>query len=85
MWPSGSPLSVDSSNLLSIVPDSEKPTSPSAAHGSLQGSTIVVAEDDRITRELLAGMLRKHGFSDAELTLLFRTNPAKILGLPVTG
>lgn len=30
--------------------------------GSLKGSTIVVAEDDRITRELLTGMLRKHGF-----------------------
>ena len=29
---------------------------------SLKGSTIVVAEDDRITRELLSGMLRKHGF-----------------------
>ncbi|MEI9951324.1 MAG: response regulator [Pseudomonadota bacterium] len=44
------------------MPDSEKPTSPSAVQGSLQGSTIVVADDDRITRELLAGMLRKHGF-----------------------
>jgi diguanylate cyclase (GGDEF)-like protein len=30
---------------------------------SLRGSTIVVADDDRITRELLAGMLRKHGFN----------------------
>ena len=29
-----------------------------------------------------AQVLRKHGFDDAELTLLFRTNPAKILGLP---
>ena len=29
---------------------------------SLHGSTIVVAEDDRITRELLSGMLREHGF-----------------------
>lgn len=57
-----SPLSGDSSNLNSIVPESEKPTSPSAVQGSLQGSTIVVAEDDRITRELLSGMLRKHGF-----------------------
>lgn len=44
------------------MPDSEKPPSPSAVQGSLQGSTIVVAEDDRITRELLSGMLRKHGF-----------------------
>jgi len=57
-----SPLRGDSSNLFCIVPDSEKPTSPSAVQGSLQGSTIVVAEDDRITRELLSGMLRKHGF-----------------------
>jgi two-component system, cell cycle response regulator len=57
-----SPLPGDSSNLESIVPESEKPTSPSAVQGSLQGSTIVVAEDDRITRELLSGMLRKHGF-----------------------
>ena len=44
------------------MPESEKPTSPSAVQGSLHGSTIVVAEDDRITRELLSGMLRKHGF-----------------------
>ena len=29
---------------------------------SLHGSTIVVAEDDRITRELLSGMLREQGF-----------------------
>ena len=58
-----SPLPVDSSNLDSIVPESEKPTSPSAVQGSLHGSTIVVAEDDRITRELLSGMLRKHGFT----------------------
>ena len=28
----------------------------------VHGSTIVVADDDRITRELLAGMLRQHGF-----------------------
>ncbi|MET0793962.1 MAG: diguanylate cyclase [Polyangiaceae bacterium] len=47
----------------SIVPESEKPTSPSTVQGSLHGSTIVVAEDDRITRELLSGMLRKHGFN----------------------
>ena len=59
---SGSPLPGDSSNLFSIVPEAEKPPSPSAVQGSLQGSTIVVADDDRITRELLAGMLRKHGF-----------------------
>ncbi len=32
-----------------------------------------------------AQVLRKNGFSDAELTLLFKTNPAKILGLPLTG
>jgi hypothetical protein len=32
-----------------------------------------------------ARVLRKNGFSDAELTLLFRTNPAKILGLPAPG
>jgi len=60
---SSSPLLFDSSNLFSIVPDREKPTTPSRVQGSLQGSTIVVAEDDRITRELLAGMLRKHGFN----------------------
>jgi diguanylate cyclase (GGDEF)-like protein len=44
------------------VPESETPNSPNAVPASLHGSTIVVAEDDRITRELLAGMLRKHGF-----------------------
>jgi Family of unknown function (DUF6282) len=32
-----------------------------------------------------AQVLRKNGFSDADLTLMFRTNPAKILGLPPTG
>jgi hypothetical protein len=32
-----------------------------------------------------AQVLRKNGFNDAELTLMFRTNPAKILGLPLTG
>ena len=32
-----------------------------------------------------ARVLRKHGFDDADLTLLFRTNPAKILGLPAAG
>ncbi len=29
---------------------------------SVRGSTIVVADDDRLTRELLAGMLRQHGY-----------------------
>ena len=58
----GSLLTCDSSNLVSIVPESDKPTLPAAVPASLLGSTIVVAEDDRITRELLAGMLRKHGF-----------------------
>lgn len=28
----------------------------------VQGSTIVVADDDRLTRDLLAGMLRSHGY-----------------------
>ena len=57
-----SPLPGDSSTVISIVPESEKPTLTSAAPSSLHGSTIVVADDDRITRELLAGMLRRHGF-----------------------
>ena len=30
----------------------------------------------------VAGM-RKHGFSDSELELMFKDNPAKLLGLPV--
>jgi hypothetical protein len=30
-----------------------------------------------------AQVLRKQGFNDADLALMFRTNPAKILGLPV--
>ncbi|MEO8906380.1 MAG: diguanylate cyclase [Polyangiaceae bacterium] len=42
--------------------ESEKPSSSRSAPAPVQGSTIVVADDDRITRELLAGMLRKHGF-----------------------
>jgi len=32
-----------------------------------------------------AQVLRKNGFNDADLTLMFKTNPAKILGLPLTG
>jgi diguanylate cyclase (GGDEF)-like protein len=44
------------------VSESEKPSSSGSAQASLHGSTIVVADDDRITRELLAGMLRRHGF-----------------------
>jgi hypothetical protein len=30
-----------------------------------------------------AQALRKHGFTDAELAMMFRSNPAKLLGLPV--
>lgn len=30
-----------------------------------------------------AQILRKNGFTDAELALMFRTNPARLLGLPV--
>lgn len=44
------------------MPESEPPSSSTAVPRPLHGSTIVVAEDDRITRELLAGMLREHGF-----------------------
>ena len=29
---------------------------------SLKGATVVVADDDRITRELLASILTRHGF-----------------------
>jgi two-component system, cell cycle response regulator len=57
-----SPRRGDSSNLLGIVSESEPPSSSTSVPRSLHGSTIVVAEDDRITRELLAGMLREHGF-----------------------
>ena len=45
------------------MPDSEPPNSTTTAPRSLHGSTIVVAEDDRITRELLSGMLREQGFA----------------------
>jgi hypothetical protein len=51
------------------VPDSDRPApsepplSASAVSRSVQGSTVVVADDDRITRELLAQMLRGHGFN----------------------
>lgn len=41
---------------------SEPPTSVGPPSRSVLGSTVVVADDDRITRELLAGMLRAHGF-----------------------
>ncbi len=52
----------DSSNVISIVSESEKPSTSEPALASLVGLTIVVADDDRIARELLAGILRRHGF-----------------------
>ena len=49
--------------------DSDRPSIPepppsnlSASARAFEGATIVIADDDRITRELLAGMLRQHGF-----------------------
>jgi diguanylate cyclase (GGDEF)-like protein len=45
------------------VPDSDPPRSQPLGSQKLKGSTIVVADDDRITRELLAETLRAHGFS----------------------
>ena len=44
------------------MPESEASNSSTTVAPSLRGSTIIVAEDDRITRELLSGMLREHGF-----------------------
>lgn len=41
---------------------SEPPASVGPISRSVAGSTLVVADDDRLTRELLAGMLRSHGF-----------------------
>ena len=41
---------------------SEPPLSVPPVSRSVAGSTLVVADDDRLTRELLAGMLRTHGF-----------------------
>jgi two-component system, cell cycle response regulator len=41
---------------------SEPPLSVGPVSRSVVGSTVVVADDDRLTRELLAGMLRGHGF-----------------------
>lgn len=41
---------------------SEPPISVGPVSRSVAGSTLVVADDDRLTRELLAGMLRTHGF-----------------------
>src|SRR6185436_10554993 len=35
---------------------------PSQPTGRLEPATLVVADDDRITRELLVGILRSHGF-----------------------
>jgi diguanylate cyclase (GGDEF)-like protein len=45
------------------VPDSDPPRSQQLASPKLKGSTIVVADDDRLTRELLAETLRAHGFT----------------------
>lgn len=42
---------------------SEPPISAAPVSRTVVGSTIVVADDDRITRDLLAGMLRAHGFA----------------------
>jgi two-component system cell cycle response regulator len=45
------------------VSTSERFGSEPGSYGrATAGSTIVVADDDRITRELLAGILRNHGF-----------------------
>ncbi|MBX3127129.1 MAG: diguanylate cyclase [Polyangiaceae bacterium] len=41
---------------------SEPPLSASGVTRSVIGSTIVVADDERLTRELLVNMLRSHGF-----------------------
>lgn len=50
--------------------DSERPAGSEPPLGAMPsqarafaGATIVVADDDRITRELLSGMLREHGFT----------------------
>jgi two-component system cell cycle response regulator len=45
---------------LAFVSDQESATGTGAK--PVQGSTIVVADDDRLTRDLLAGMLRSHGY-----------------------
>jgi two-component system cell cycle response regulator len=45
------------------VPDSDPPRSQPVGSRQLKGSTIVVADDDRLTRELLAETLRAHGFT----------------------
>jgi two-component system cell cycle response regulator len=44
------------------VPDSEPPRSSPPQPRPVTGARIIVADDDRITRELLAGMLTQHGF-----------------------
>jgi two-component system, cell cycle response regulator len=44
------------------VPEREAPTSDASASRPVRGSTIVIADDDRITRELLAGTLGAHGY-----------------------
>jgi two-component system cell cycle response regulator len=44
------------------VPESDPPPSGPPASRPVKGSTIVVADDDRITRELLATMLRNQGY-----------------------
>ena len=45
------------------MPDSDPPRSQPLGSQKLKGSTIVVADDDRLTRELLADTLRAHGFT----------------------
>ncbi|HEY2405521.1 MAG TPA: diguanylate cyclase [Polyangiaceae bacterium] len=44
------------------MPDSEPPRSSPPQARPVAGARIIVADDDRITRELLAGMLTQHGF-----------------------
>lgn len=44
------------------MPDSDPPRSQTLAARQVSGATIVVAEDDRLTRELLADALRSHGY-----------------------
>jgi len=48
-----------------VSTEEERASAPPASGsvgGSLEGSTIVLAEDDRLTREHTAGILRSKGF-----------------------
>jgi diguanylate cyclase (GGDEF)-like protein len=50
-----------------VVPESDPPSSSPPASRPVRGSTIVLADDDRLTREAVASVLRAQGYEVEQL------------------